>query len=117
MAVPTPEQLVLAVKQFLETDVLPKLEHRMAFHLRVAANVLAIVARDLSQSPEKTEAEAYSCLLQTASDFPAQDVCTALREGTLTETSEGLLEALLAASIARVAVDNPKYSTLLRLQV
>jgi hypothetical protein len=115
MAVPTPEQLVLAVKQFLETDVIPVLENRTAFHARVAANVLAIVARDLSQTPEKTEADALSRLLPGPSEIPAQDVCDALRNGTLTENSENLLDILLKASMARVAVDNPKYSTLQRL--
>jgi hypothetical protein len=116
MAVPTPEQLVLAVKQFLETDVLPKLENRTAFHARVATNVLAIVARDLSLTPEKTEAAAFSSLLPGATSTPAQDLCMALRNGMLTEESDGLLETLLAASKARVAADNPKYSTLHRLQ-
>ncbi|UAJ09680.1 DUF6285 domain-containing protein [Glacieibacterium megasporae] len=41
-------------------------------------------------------------------------VCTALRNGTLTPATPCLLAALTAANLARLAVDNPRYSTFLR---
>jgi hypothetical protein len=45
---PTAIELLDAVREFLEHDVLPTLEGRTRFHGLVAANVLAIVARELA---------------------------------------------------------------------
>jgi hypothetical protein len=44
---PTAIELLDAVRDFLEQDLLPGLEGRKRFHTLVAANVLAIVAREL----------------------------------------------------------------------
>ena len=46
---PTAIELLTAVREFLEHDVLPGLEGRKRFHGLVAANVLAIVARELEE--------------------------------------------------------------------
>jgi hypothetical protein len=45
---PTAVELLTAVREFLEQDVLPELEGRKRFHGLVAANVLAVVARELA---------------------------------------------------------------------
>jgi len=45
---PTAVELLTSVREFLEHDVLPGLEGRKRFHGLVAANVLAIVARELA---------------------------------------------------------------------
>jgi hypothetical protein len=44
---PTAVELLTAVREFLELDLLPGLEGRHRFHGLVAANVLTIVAREL----------------------------------------------------------------------
>src|SRR5215831_16801683 len=44
---PTAVELLAAVRAFLERDLLPDLQGRKRFHALVAANVLAIVAREL----------------------------------------------------------------------
>jgi len=44
---PTACELLDAVRQFLEAQVVPMLAGARQFHARVAANVLAIVAREL----------------------------------------------------------------------
>ncbi len=41
-------------------------------------------------------------------------ICTALRDGTLAPATPGLGDALVTANLARLAVDNPRYSTFLR---
>jgi hypothetical protein len=46
---PTATELLTAVREFLERDVLPELEGRKRFHGLVAANVLAVVARELER--------------------------------------------------------------------
>jgi hypothetical protein len=45
---PTAVELLCAVRHFLELEVLPGLEGRLRFHGLVAANVLAIVAREVA---------------------------------------------------------------------
>src|SRR5882724_32932 len=45
---PTVQELLAAVRGFLEDDVIPTLEGRRRFHALVAANVLAIVGRELA---------------------------------------------------------------------
>jgi len=105
-ATPTNAELVEAVEAFLR-GVEAKLTGREAFHAKVAANVLAIVARDLRQDPDAAEAAALG-------DVAA--LCARLRSGEAGPDTPGLLDALIAATVARLAVDNPKYSTLARLK-
>ena len=45
---PTVRELLDAVRGFLEEDVVPALDGPRRFHARVAANVLAIVGRELA---------------------------------------------------------------------
>jgi hypothetical protein len=54
---PTYEELLDAVRGFLERDVVPALEGTKKFNARVAANVLAIVARELEAESEQLAAE------------------------------------------------------------
>ena len=48
---PTVTELVEAVREFLERDVMTGTTGRLQFHARVAANVLAVVERELAASP------------------------------------------------------------------
>ena len=45
---PTVRELLDAVRHFVENDVVPALDGPRQFHARVAANVLAIVGRELA---------------------------------------------------------------------
>ena len=90
---PTPAQLVSAVRAFLEKVAGPKLEGHAAFHARVAANALAIVERQLTLGPEQEAAEAER-----------------LREGALGLDTPGLVEHLRATTLAKLSVDQPRYS-------
>ena len=48
---PTAPELIEAVREFITRDLAPTLTGRLAFHARVAANALAIVARELELGP------------------------------------------------------------------
>jgi aminoglycoside phosphotransferase (APT) family kinase protein len=48
---PTASELLEAVREFLTGQVMPATSGQLAFHARVAANVLAIVARELELGP------------------------------------------------------------------
>jgi hypothetical protein len=54
---PTVHELLEAVRQFLEADVVPVLDGPRQFHARVAANVLAIVGRELAGEETALAAE------------------------------------------------------------
>ncbi len=103
---PTTTELVAAVREFV-TGL--RLEGRDAFHAKVAANVLAIVERELAAAAPL----ATGPLAAFARDEAA--LCAAIRAGTLDAATPGLLAALTTATLARLAIDNPRYPTLARL--
>jgi hypothetical protein len=116
-ATPNATALIAAVRHFLEAEAAPSLSGRQAFHAKVAANVLAIVEREMHAFITRTEHEAYAPLF--GQDAPAQELRRMLgdrlRDGAFDETTPGLLEALERVTLAQLAVDNPKYSTYQRL--
>jgi len=54
---PSAVELLDAVRAFIEKDVITALDGTAKFHARVAANVLAIVAREIALAPAQLEAE------------------------------------------------------------
>jgi len=54
---PTCHELLEAVRHFLETQAVPALEGTSKFHARVAANVLAIVGRELTSEARQLSQE------------------------------------------------------------
>ncbi len=52
---PTASELLDAVREFLTGSVMPATTGQLAFHARVAANVLAIVAREMELGPGQAE--------------------------------------------------------------
>jgi hypothetical protein len=108
--------LIEAVADFLRS-IEGDLPGQKAFHAKVAANALAIVARELAQQPGAAEAMALGDFLGHRASLAAlrAELCGRLRTGQLTPETPGLPEALTTATLARVSVDNPRYSTLARL--
>lgn len=108
--------LVTAVADFIKS-IETELSGRSAFHAKVAANALAIVARELAQAPREAERAALAEYLghDAGIDALRAEVCGRLRAGQLTPETPGLLEALTTAVLAKVAADNPRYSTFARM--
>lgn len=108
--------LIEAAADFLRS-IEADLSGQKAFHAKVAANALAIVSRELAQQPGDAERAALVGFLGHDAPLAAlrNEVCGRLRAGQLTPETPGLLEALTAATLAKVAVDNPRYSTLARM--
>ena len=109
--------LVEAVAAFL-TEIEGSLTGRQAFHAKVAANALAIVARELTLKPRAAEAAVLGDFLGHDARLKKlrAELCGRLRMGTLTPETPGLLEALTAATMTKVAVDSPRYSTFKRMR-
>jgi len=85
---PTATELLDAVRGFLERDVISALDGTAKFHARVAANVLAIVGRELALDDAQLVAEwARLDALLGAVDPPADQ---AARRGALRDRTEAL---------------------------
>ncbi len=113
---PSAIELVTAVREFIEKHALPELAGRTAFHARVAANALAIVARELENS-EQANAEERSRLeqlLHKKGDLHAlnRELCRKLRANEIAFDDPEVRRHLCLSTLAKVAIDQPSYSGL-----
>jgi hypothetical protein len=86
---PSAEELLRAVERFLERDVVPRLEGVPKFHARVAANVVAMVAREIetADAHESGEWERLGELLRNEAGCPTD---RGLRRAGLLERNDEL---------------------------
>ena len=88
---PTALELLDAARQFLEEQAVPALDGPRQFHARVAANVLAIVGRELRDGDDYLRAEwARLTALLRPGDAPADPPARAeeLRDAVITLNTE-----------------------------
>ena len=80
---PSYDELLAAVEQFLDAEIVPNVPGSRGFHARVAANAIRIVRRELSSEEDQLAAEwsGLDALLGPA-DRPSgrEDMRTALHE-------------------------------------
>jgi Domain of unknown function (DUF6285) len=111
---PSAVELVTAVREFIEKHAMPELQGRTAFHARVAANALAIVARELEQAAPAAveESRRLQDLLKQSDTLDAlnRELCRQIRSGHIAWDDPALGVHLTAATLAKVAVDQPNYS-------
>jgi hypothetical protein len=121
---PTAAELLDAVRGFIESDLIPALEGRKQFHARVAANVLAIVQREIESESQHLIAEwqRLDSLLGEA-DLPAdrgaalqalrarnETLCERIRAGDADEGErrKAVLRHVRQTVEEKLAVANPK---------
>ncbi len=106
---PTAGELLEAVREWLDRDVIPATEGRLRFHARVASNVLGMVEREIELGPEQeARHRARLARLGVADDAELAD---AIRRRAFDDRAEEL-RALLAESVLdKLAVANPRYVT------
>src|SRR3984957_9625086 len=113
---PSMRELVDAVREFLETKAMPELKGHTAFHARVAANALAIVVRELDESPKSGQEEKARLRGLLAKDGTLdelnRELCKRIRSGKFTIATPGLAEHLEKTTRDKVAIDQPGYSGL-----
>ena len=105
--IPTAAQLVEAVREFLERDVMPATEGRVQFHTRVAINVLAIVERELAMGPGQRAAAAERLAALGFEDEAA--LAAAIRSGAVDDRWDEIKAAVWASVHDRLSVANPGY--------
>lgn len=111
---PSALELVTAVREFIEKHAMPELQGRTAFHARVAANALAIVARELEQGPQSSAEELARLKAMLGQDGTLdelnRELCRRIRSASLAVDEPALAAHLVQSTLAKVAVDQPTYS-------
>ena len=105
---PTAAQLVEAVREFLEGDVMASAEGRVRFHARVAGRVLAQVERELAAGDGP--ARAHAARLASLGCATDAELAAAIRTGALDDRTAEVTAVVRAAVAAKLAVANPTYA-------
>ena len=105
--VPTAGELLEAVREFLEGDVMAATEGRVQFLTRVAVNVLAMVERELALGPQQAAAHHAGLAQLGVADEAA--LATAIRAGTLDDRMNDVVAFVRATVEAKLQVANPRY--------
>ncbi len=111
--VPTAAGLVAAVREYLERDVMGATDGRVAFHARVAANVLGMVERELAIGPDASAVVRARLADLLGHDAPVatliDDLATSIREGA---ASDGATVTAVRETVRiKLAASNPDYAT------
>ena len=117
---PTARELIDAVQGFLRDEVSPTLSGRLAFHARVAVNVLETVKRELDLGPEAVAGEGarLAKLLgrEGAVGELEEALCEAIAAGEVDPADPALVEHLWKTTLDTLAVDQPGYATYRRVK-
>ncbi len=107
--------LAEAVSGFLD-EISDALDGRRAFHAKVARNALAIIAREDRARPLEAELAWYEDRTGEEGQAARAAFCRMIRQGRIASDDPDLLAKMAEFVTARLAVDNPKFSTLARLR-
>jgi hypothetical protein len=105
--IPTAAELAQALREFLSEQVMPGTTGALSFHARVAANVAAIVERELELGEEAERAHRERLAALGFAD-DAQ-LAAAIRAGQLDDRTGELVPALLARAIDELRIANPRH--------
>lgn len=107
--------LLASVEAFLKDDVMPQLDPAGAFRARVSANVLGMVRRHLEQASQDSAHDERDLLTRLTGKKGTlagltTELCRLIAEGTLAPDNPNLRDYLWLTTLAKLAVDQPKYS-------
>jgi hypothetical protein len=112
---PTASELLGAVAGFLRDEISPTLSGRLAFHARVAVNVLEMVRRELALGPAAVESEATRLRALLGREGSLADLeealCEAIASSKVDPDDPTLVEHLWTTTLDTLAVDQPNYAT------
>ena len=110
---PTAAELVGAVREFLERDVMAATDGRVQFHTRVAINALGMVERELIDGPafEARESERAEELLGHGGEAREleRELAAAFRDGSLDGQDPAVLAHVRATVREKLLLANPGY--------
>ena len=100
-------ELVTAVREFLEGDVMGATQGRVQFHARVAGKVLATVERELAAGPGPRIAHAARLAALGVADDT--ELAAAIRSGRVDAGSDHIRHSVWLDVLAQLQVANPAY--------
>jgi len=110
---PTAVELVTAVREFLERDVMAATDGRVQFHTRVAINALGMIERELELGPgfDAAEQARARALLGHDGDraFFERELAARIREGSLDDRLDEVRAHVRATVREKLLVANPGY--------
>ena len=104
---PSAQQLVEAVREWLEREVMTSTTGRLQFNARVAVNVLSMVERELLVGADQAAAHAERLAQLGCADDA--ELAARIRSGELDDRSAEVRELVWASVRDKLAVANPKY--------
>jgi hypothetical protein len=104
---PTAEELVGAVREFLERDVMDATTGRVQFHTRVAVNALKMVERELAEGAAM--AHEHEARLRRAGFDSDAALARAISEGALDERLAEVREIVYESVVEKLRIANPDY--------
>jgi hypothetical protein len=104
---PTIEEIVEAVREWIDNDVIPATEGRLQFHSRVASNMLAMVERELVLGP--SQRDSHDVRLASLGFRTETQLAAAIRDGALDDRYGDVKAAVWATVKDKLLVANPKY--------
>ncbi|CAA0105489.1 DUF6285 domain-containing protein [Zhongshania aliphaticivorans] len=121
---PNVSQLCDALQEFLTTEVAPAVDDEaIKYKLKIATNVLGIIARESEQGGDfrHLEHSALNEYLGTDSESSGpewtdvnQRLLDHIRSGDIASREDDLLATLERITIAKMAIDNPRYASYLK---
>jgi len=106
--------LVVALAEFMQATVQPKLAGKEAYEGRIAANLLSILKRELQQGESSRAAERLQLQQLLAHEGKADELndelCRKIRSAEVDYSNSELIGFLRSSVLARLAIDNPGYS-------
>ncbi|MEY2467817.1 MAG: hypothetical protein QOF21_515 [Actinomycetota bacterium] len=105
--VPTAAELVEAVREFLERDVMTATEGRVQFHARVSINVLKMVERELQLGV--AQADVHAERLASLGVASERELSDAIASGALDDRLDEVVAVVRATVADKLAVANPRY--------
>ena len=104
---PSAVELLEAVREWMEKDLLSGIEPRLQFHTRVAMNVLDIVSREIAMGADQLQSHAE--LLASFGVESDAELSQQIRSGDHDNGLLEVLERLRPVIEDKVRVANPKY--------
>lgn len=104
---PTATELLEALHEWMEHDLLPGVNGRLQFHTRVAINMIDIVRRELELGPDQ-EARHQEVLTSFGMTDDAE-LAAAIRSGEFDSSLVEVLNRLRPVVEDKVRVANPRY--------
>ena len=104
---PTATELLEALHELMERDLLPGVNGRLQFHTRVAINMIDIVRRELELGPDQETRHQEVLSLFGMSDDA--ELAAAIRSGEFDSDLVDVLNRLRPVVEDKVRVANPRY--------